>query len=168
MKFSEDLTYSLFLLYLLSITQIPLEICERWSVCFHWSKYSYLLTHVASFTEFHYYFENCMKTQPNLSHWAWLVMSITASRDLCTEIHFCWKIKQGLLPSYDLLVNLVILLDWLEQRLERSTLILTFSRPDDFEQIFSDPWFLERVEMYKLHDAFSSVTPWFCKECCMF
>lgn len=61
-------TYRLFLFYLLSITQIPLEICEWGSVCFHRSKYSHLLTHVASLTVFHYYFGNsCMKTQPSLS-----------------------------------------------------------------------------------------------------
>lgn len=53
----------------LSVTQIPLDICEWRSVCFPWSKYSHMLTLVASLAESHYYFGNsCMKTQqPNLS-----------------------------------------------------------------------------------------------------
>lgn len=71
------------------------------SVCFHWSKYSHLLTLVASLTEFHYYFGNsCMKTQqPNLSPFeprGWFPCN--TAQCLYTEVHFCYKTKLDLLP----------------------------------------------------------------------
>lgn len=81
---------------------IPLEMSEWGSVCLDWSKYSYLVTLVASHAEFHYYFGNSGKKtqQPNLSSLSLLGDFRTPLPGVCTPVSTCIEKNQTRLMAW--------------------------------------------------------------------